>query len=592
VSPMKRGATGVGTARRLGGAALIAGLALSYTVVELSRSPLTTYAGLASLSLFLAAIMLLSYKRRSYTYLLAPFISIYLVNSVLWTIIDPQPILTWDHKAMANLAEYIATSGAVPRPEQAFEAGSRMEYASYPAPFILWAASSMILGSPPDDLMVSPPLILPLILIFAYALHLSILPKNSEREHHRGGALYAIFGAGAVSGVLFFNQLRFCFIYQNFARYILFLYSSLLFIDVVRGERRVSRVALILMSTLIIFSHSESSIALAIFVAGLLAPMIVSRRRVEARKRALLLLILTVVSFGVYYLWAITAFTKSLLAMIRQMLEFLAAERAEAGLRRYTPYDYTLTDLALLIISALLAALIALDALIRALFIRRRMPLTLIPFLVSGLSMVLLFAFTPYKSDISLKFIYITAICAALLLAETRDLGIEAGLRLRNVEASVLVLTALLVMGAAALHGYTKEPVIQHRIDGYNIQYQLNSAAYPLIYGDLKRYGVRVHIADSPLMPYYYIRDFLEPRGLRDYAVCYLHRDVQQYSILQKNGIFTPRFELLTSPASGGEQCFSDRPLYGFVSSFDAAELGANYSVILSTSLLEIFYAG
>jgi len=580
--------------QKLSSVTLLIGLTSSYIMIKLAYNSLMIYLSLAMFSLFLSVILLQSYRYRSYAYLLAAFISIYLVNSVFWAIVAPQHILTWDHKAMANLAEYIATSGVMPTPEQASVIGSRIEYASYPAPFILWAISSMILGLSPEDLMVLPPLIIPLILIFSYALY-SLLTKNSEQEFHRGGILYIVFGVGTISSLLFIQSIYY-FIYQNFARYFLFLYSSLLFIDVVRGERKISKVVLTLMSTLIIFSHSESSIALVIFAISLMLSVIVSKRSAEARKRVLLLLAATIISFGIYYLWAITAFTKSLFAMIRQTLEFLVTERAEAGLRKYTPYDYTLIDLALLSLSALAVILVSLDALIRILFLYRRMPLMLIPFLISGLSMVLLFALTPYKSDISLKFIYITATCITLLLAEVHDLGIKRGLRFKSNFKSdtmlatvlALVLTTLLVVGIMVLKGYTKEPVISHQIEQYNVQQQLNSIVYPLISSALKEHGIHVYIFDSPLMPYYYIRDFLVPRGLSTYVVCYLHGDEWQYNILQKNGIFTPRFSMLIS---GSEYCFVSRPLYSFISSFDLAEVRTSYSVILSTSRLGIFYA-
>jgi len=572
--------------QKLSNVSLFIGLILLYTVIELAYNSLMTYASLALFSLFLSVILLQSYRYKSYTYLLATFISIYLVSSVFWAIIDPHHVLTWDYKAMANLAEYIATNGAVPRPEQAFTIGSRIEYASYPASFILWAVSSMIIGASPEELMVSPPLILPMILIFSYALY-SLLPKNSEQEFHREGILYVLFGVGTISS-LFFIQLRYYFIYQNFARYILFFYSSLLFNDVVRNERKISKIVLILLSILIIFSHSESSIALVIFTISFLVSVIVSKRGVEVRRYILLSLTATIISFGIYYLWATTSFTNSLFAMIRQTLEFLVTGGAEAGLRKYTPYDHTLIDLALLALSVLAVVLVSLNALIRALFFHRKMPLMLIPFFTSGLSMVLLFAFTPYKSDISLKFIYITAICISMLLAEVHDLGIETGLRFKSDIALALILTALLAVGILVLKGYTTEPLISYQTDQYNVQYQLNSIAYSLISSTLKEQDIHIYIIDSPLMPYYYIRDFLVPRGLSTYVICYLHEDEWQYNILQKNGIFTPRFSMLTSSS---EHCFNSRPLYGFVSSDDLVEVRASYSVILSTSRLGIFYA-
>jgi len=574
--------------QKLSNVALFMGLILSYIMIELAYNSLMIYVSLVSFSLLLSIILLQSCKYKSYIRLLATFISIYLVNSIFCAIIDPQHILTWDHKAMANLAEYIVANGVIPRPEQAFTIGSRIEYASYPAPFILWAISSMVLGTSAEDLMVSPSLILPLILILSYALH-SLLPRNSERERHRGGILYVLFGAGTVSSILFFNQLRFYFIYQNFARYILFLYSSLLFIDVVRKERKISTIALILMSTLIIFSHSESSIALVLFAVGLLMSLIVSRRSAEARKHVTLLLTAIIISLGIYYLWAITTFTKSLFAMLRQMLEFLVTEEAGAGLRKYTPYDYTFIDLVLMVLSALAVVLVSLNALVRALFLHRRMPLMLIPLLISGSSMVLLFAFTPYKSDISLKFIYITAVCIAMFFVEVRELGVETGLRFKSDTVLALVLAALLIMGIMVLEGYTKEPIISYQIDQYNVLHQLSSVVYPLISGTLKEHDIHVYIIDSPLMPYYYIRDFLVPRGLSTYVTCYLYRDEWQYNILQKNGIFTPRFSMITSRS---EHCLVCRPLYGFVSSYDLVEVEAGYSVILSTSRLGIFYAG
>jgi len=572
--------------RKLNEPMLFAGLILSYTAIKLAYNSLMAYIGLLIFSLFLSIALLQSYRRKSYIHLLTIFISIYLTNNIFSTIVNPRHILTWDHKAMANLAEYIATSGTVPRSEQAFAIGSRIEYVSYPAPFILWAVNSMILGVSPEELMVSPPLILPMILIFSYALYL-LLPKNSKQESHCEGILYILFGVGTTTSLLFIRS-RYYFIYQDFARYSLFLYSSLLFIDVTRNERKISKIVLTLMSTLIIFSHSESSVALVIFAMSLLASLIVSRIGVEARKRVLLLLTAIIISFGIYYLWAITTFTKSLFAMIRQTLELLTAEKAEAGLGKYTPYDYTLIDLALLALSVLAVVMVSLNALIRALFLHRRMPLMSIPFLTSSLSMVLLFAFTPYKSDISLKFIYITAICTTMLLAEVRDLKIGTGLQLKSEMALALILTALLTMGIMVLEGYTREPITQYQIDQYNVQHQLNSIVYPLISSVLKEHGIHVYIVDSPLMPYYYIRDFLAPRGLSTYAICYLHRDEWLYNILQKNGIFTPRFSML---ASGSEQCFSGRPLYGFVSSDDLMEVGASYSIILSTSLLGIVYA-
>jgi len=573
--------------QKLSNAALFMGLILSYTMIELAYNSLMIYVSLVSFSLLLSIILLQSCKHKSYIRLLATFISIYLVNSVFWAIIDPQHILTWDHKAMANLAEYIATNGAVPGPEEAFATGSRIEYASYPAPFILWAVSSMILGLSPEDLAVLPPLILPLILIFSYALY-SLLPKNSEQEPHHGGVLYILFSVGIISSLLFIRS-RYFFIYQDFARYFLFFYSSILFIDVVRRERKISKMVLILMPTLITFSHSESSIALVIFIASLAMSVIVSKRSAEVRKRVLLLFTAIIISFGIYYLWAITAFTRSLFAMLRQMLEFLVTEEAGAGLGKYTPYDYTFIDLVLLVLSALAVVLVSLNALVRALFLHRRMPLMLIPFLISGSSMVLLFAFTPYKSDISLKFIYITAICVAMLLAEVRESGIETGLQIRSDMVLALVLATLLTMGVMVLEGYTKEPIISYQIDQYNVRHQLNSVVYPLISGTLKEHDVHVYIIDSPLMPYYYIRDFLVPRGLGTYVTCYLYRGELQYNILQKNDIFTPRFSMITSRS---EHCLIRRPLYGFVSSYDLVEVGASYSVILSTSRLGIFYAG
>jgi len=570
--------------RKPSSAVLFTGLILSYIVVESAFNPLMIYTGLALFSLFLSMILLKSYRYRSYTYLLAAFTSIYLVNRVFWAIIEPHPVLVWDHKAMANLAEYIAVNGFVPRPEQAPAIGSRIEYASYPASFTLWAVSSMILGASPEDLMVSPVLILPMILVFTYALYL-LLPRNPERGFNSGGVLYVLFGAGVVSSLLFIRP-RYYFIYQDFSRYFLLLYSSLLFINVVRNEGKTSKTVLVLVSTLIVFSHGESSIALVILVVSLLVSVTMSRRSMEARRHVLFLLAAIIVFFGIYYLWAITTFTKTLFNMIRQVLESLITG-AEVGLGKYTPHDYTLVDLVLLASSVLAVVLVSLSALIKALLLHRRMPLMLIPLLVSSLSMVSLFAFTPYKSDISLKFIYITAICIAMFLTEVRDSRIEAGPRFKSNVVLALALTTVLVMGVMVLEGYTKEPVIPYQVDQYSVQYQLNNAVYPLFSSALREYDIHVYIVDSPLMPYYYIRDFLEPRGLSTYMICYLHVDESQYSILQKNGIPTPRFTMLSSSS---EYCFDNHPLYGFISRSDLVEVGVNYSVILSTSRLGILY--
>lgn len=455
-------------------------------------------------------------------------------QSLFWVAITPEPsILTWDLATQNNVALCITQNGYVPKPLGGIY---RAEYVSYPSSFILWAILSEITSIPTNILIFLP--------ILTYSMYILLLwvmldALNTVEMPFRPmiAALLSIF-------IVNF-KLTEVFIYQNYGRTLL-LFTLFLLIKELMSDRIKSRawIIVIIISTInVIFSHSESSIALLIASTGFIVKLL---ERSKESKNAILIPLIALVAFSLYHFYNVTYFAVALIDMLKKTLEYILKESSEiiiAGSAKYTPYDYTTLELVLYGISLFLLSLSALVAFTIGVmtYLRdKKIPFYLGSLTFIGASFILIFWFSPYKSDISLKFLPALSIVTVLSFIEVSKEGYLRTFFKKhfNFLRNVLIVCSILIILGFAIR--SNSGVFSNLYCSYrNTLSLLDFSGLIKFLATMK--GYKLVFVDSPSLPYYFTRDYIVPRLGISYNVIISQPEVLNYNYRLVNGILMSR---------------------------------------------------
>jgi len=452
--------------------------------------------------------------------------------------------LVWDLKAQDNVASYIVREGYIPRPLGGIY---RPEYVSYPAGYIVWAVLSEITSIPTNLLMVSPILTYALYIVFLWVT-LNIL--NDVNKEYRP-LVIALLGSAFI--VLY--KLPNIFIYQNYGR-VLLLTSTYLLYKTLLGKKLKAEallVILIFIATLV-FSHSESSIAYLVIATGLLADAFEKRRSIS--NTIFIIFILTITVFALYHFWGVSYFATTLIGMLKNTLTYLLSSPGEVvttGFTKYTPIDYTPIELVFFGSSLVLVALTALTLFLLGvlMYLRyKKLVLYLGSLTLVGSAFLLLFWFSPYKSDIAFKFI--TALSTVIALSfielsnEAKHPSNHSSKRLRELKDVLIICVAIIIVAGFSEYSYRGE-FSSNSPAYYNFALHLESSGLSKF---LTNTQGRYVIIDSPSLPYFFIKDYIDPRFGIPYSVVAVEPEVTYYNFRLINGLMMPRFILILQKAS------------------------------------------
>jgi hypothetical protein len=464
--------------------------------------------------------------------MIAILTTVALFQSLFWIVITPGPgVLPWDLAAQNNVALYITQNGYIPRPSGSIY---RPEYVSYPSPYILWAIISEITSIQTYLLMLSPILTYSMYILFLWIVLDALNTVEKQLKPMIVALLISIFIVN--------YRLTEIFIYQNYGRVLLLFALYLVFKELISNSSKL-RPLLIIIIINIMLSHSESSIALLVASLGLVIELLEkSKRKVDVT----LIPLIALIAFCLYYFYNITYFSISLIDMLKKTLEYLLKQGSEiitAGLAKYTPSDYTLLELALYAISLFLLSLSALASFIIgiAIFLRhRKIAFYLGPLALIGISVILLFWFSPYKSDISLKFIPSLSIMATISFIELSKEGYLKTYFKKHFKflGYILIIFAVLIILGFAIR--SDSWIFSTSYSPYHsTMLVLDSSGSTELLANAGNY--KLILVDSPSLPYYFIRDYVAPRLEIPYSVAIAKPENLYYNYHLINGILMPR---------------------------------------------------
>jgi len=453
-------------------------------------------------------------------------------------------VLVWDHKAQENIALFIAQEGRIPEPLNGIY---RIEYVSYPAGFILWSILSQVTCIPTNTIMTAPLLTIALYILFLWVI--CDLLKHNNISFALRILMVSILMANFIANY----RLSHYFIYQNFGR-VLLLTTVYVIYKYILIYIKYKYIPLIIFAFTLIFTHSESSTALVLILIGMCLSylLIVLRdvQRFRGHKELLIIFFLTIIAFLIYTLWFITSFTANLLDMLRNIVRSLLVEEevVPKGVTKFTPWDYTVVELALYIASMLCLGIIASINTIIALitYIRKGQAYVYLgPLIVIGISFSFLTFLTPFKSDIAFKFLTSLAIMASLSLMELATF--RSGRCGYGQNTRLTLFTIVLILASILMNlGYF---IISNRGDFSEISRKAYETVQILEISKIedlvkKSSYTRIVILDTPTLPYYFVHSYLVPRIAREYFIIPLDPNLQHYSYRLINGLQYPRFVL------------------------------------------------
>jgi hypothetical protein len=452
--------------------------------------------------------------------------------------------LVWDLKAQDNVALYIVQEGHIPRPLQG---EYRPEYVSYPAGYIIWAVLSEITSIPTNLLMVSPILTYALYTIFLWVTLNTLDEVNKEYRP----VVIALLG----SAYIVQHKLLNIFIYQNYGRVLLLISTYLLYKTLLGKKLKAEAllVILIFIATLV-FSHSESSVAYLVIVTGLLVNVFEKRRSIS--NTVFTIFMVTIAVFALYHFWGVSYFATTLIGMLKNTFTYFISSPEEVvtmGSTKYTPIDYTPIELVFFGSSLILMALTALTLFLLGIlmYLRyKKLMLYLGPLTLIGVAFLLLFWFSPYKSDISFKFI--TALSTVIALSfielsnEAKHHSNHFSKYLRGLNGILILCIAIIIVAGFSENSYRGE--FSSNYSAYrNFTLNLESSRLSEFLADIRGHYI---IVDSPSLPYYFIRDYTDPRLGIPYNVLVVEPEITYYNFRLINGLMMPRFILISQKAS------------------------------------------
>jgi len=467
------------------------------------------------------------------------------IQTILMSVVTQNSAyLIWDLKAQDNVASYIVQEGYIPRPLGGIY---RPEYVSYPAGYIVWAVLSEITSIPTNLLMVSPVLVYALYIVFLW-ITLSIL--DDVKKEYRP-LVIALLG----SVFIVFYMLPSIFIYQRYGRAMLLVSTYLLYKALLSKELKAETLlVLFVFTTTLVFSHSESSIAYLIITTGLLINVFEKLRSIS--NTILIIFVVTFAVFALYHFWGASYFTITLIDMLKNTLTYLLSSPEEVvtmGSIKYTPIDYTPIELVLFGSSLVLMALTALMLFLLGVLIYlryKKLVLYLGSLTLVGFAFLLLFWFSPYKSDISFKFIMALSTVAALsfieLSNEAKHPSNHFSKRPRGLSGVLIICVAIVILAGFSESSY-REIFSSNYPAYYNFALHLEISGFSALLANAQGHYI---IVDSPSLPYYFIRDYMDPRFGIPYGVIAVEPEKNYYNFRLINGIMAPRFILILQKAS------------------------------------------
>lgn len=463
------------------------------------------------------------------------FSSFYLLQIIT---IGIPTILTWDHKAQVNVAEYIINNGRIPTAP--LGGVYRPEYISYPLAFIEYAILSQIVNVPIDMIYQLPLGSVALLIIFL--LIISDIKKSFK------GSISILLISLLLIIVVNYNIYSF-FIYQNYGRTLL-VFLLYLILKILIGkfpDYRKMGIIVTLLIIAIVYVHSESSVALFLIGLGLGFTAFVERSQMSKQIIKLLTLII-VIAFISYYIYGMSYFGFNLLNMAKAIINFLLSTGViEKSISKYTPIDYTLIELVFYVSSLFMIFLTSLITFILGIYIyiKRRVTLKFfVPLIIVGSAFLSLFLFSPYKSDISFKFITILVAVTSFSLYEIMLYFHQIDHRHRIIVFSIVFIIYFGIFLRSNSIFFSEINLYY-----YNFAYVLSHSTISTFVSKHLSLG----ILDTPDLPHYFIRDYIDPRALEfeyiKYQILVVDPNVTFYKYKLINGLNYPRFILYTNPS-------------------------------------------
>jgi len=445
-------------------------------------------------------------------------------------------ILMWDSKAQVNVAEYIINNGRIPTAP--LGGVYRPEYISYPLAFTEYAILSQI--SSISIYMVHQLPLGSVALLIIFSLMITEIKKSIK------GNISILLISLLLIIILLYNVYLF-FIYQNYGRTLLVFLLYLILRILIGGfsDYRKTIVIVTLLIIAVVYVHSESSIAL--FLAGLGLGFTGFMEKSQMNRQVIRVLTsIIIIAFILYYIYVIPYFGFNLLNMMKETINFLLSpEVTERSIAKYTPLDYTWTELVLYVSSLITILLMSLIAFILGIYIyikRKVIPKFFISLIIIALAFLILFLFSPYKSDISLKLITALMAITSFSLYETT--------LYRNPLDRMHKIIVFLIVFIIYLGIFLRTNAIF--FSEINLYYY--NFAYVLTYSKISMFipkNSSIGILDTPGLPYYFTRDYINPRvlefGYIKYQILVDDPNVSSYKYKLINGLHNPRFILYTN---------------------------------------------
>jgi hypothetical protein len=444
----------------------------------------------------------------------------------------------WDYKAQVNVAEYIINNGRIPT--EPLGEVYRLEYISYPLAFIEYAILSQI-----SNIAIGMIYQLPLESI-AFLIIFSLIISDIKKSIK--GNISILLISLLLTIVVFYNIYLF-FIYQNYGRTLLVFLLYLILRILIGGfsDYRKMGVIVTLLIIAVVYVHSESSIALFLAGLGLGFTAFVEKSQMNRQVIRVLILII-IITFISYYIYGIPYFGFDLINMMKATINFLLSpEVTERSIAKYTPLDYTWTELVLYVSSLIMILLMSLITFILGIYIyikRKVIPKFFISLIIIGLSFLFLFLFSPYKSDISFKLITVLVAITSFSLYEITSYRNPLD-RMHMIIVFLIVFIIYLGIFLRTNSTFFSEINLYY----YNFAYVLSHSKITMFIPKNSSLG----ILDTPGLPYYFIRDYIDPRALEfeyiKYQILVVDPNVSSYKYKLINGLNYPRFILYTNPS-------------------------------------------
>jgi hypothetical protein len=458
---------------------------------------------------------------------------------LLWVVTIAIPTVPmWDYKAQVNVAEYIINNGRIPTAP--LGGVYRPEYISYPLAFTEYAILSQISNIAIDMVYQLPLGSVAFLIIFL--LIISDIKKSIK------GNISILLISLLLTIVVFYNFYLF-FIYQNYGRTLLVFLLYLILRILIGGfsDYRKMVVIVTLLIIAVVYIHSESSIALFLAGLGLGFTAFVEKSQTNRQVIRVLTSIIIMV-FISYYIYCIPYFGFDLINMMRATINFLLSpEVTERSIAKYTPLDYTWSELVLYVTSLIMILLMSLITFILGIYIyiKRKVILKFfISLIIIGLAFLILFLFSPYKSDISFKLITVLVAITSFSLYETTSYRNPLD---RMHKIFVFLIVFIIYFGIFLRINFTYFSEIN--LYYYNFAYLLSHSKISMFIPK----NSSLVILDTPGLPYYFTRDYINPRALEfeyiKYQILVVDPNVSYYKYKLINGLKYPRFILYANPS-------------------------------------------